>query len=322
MDFINRAMLFGAVLFLCFVPFILIIQTLAGRNAATRLIKRFGLTGEAATATSAVFTSPSTSSAGITGLSYVVFVLGGIAAAAAIQELYERAFDLETRGVKDTPRRLVWLAIVLGCAALTSWAGPSVHAAGGPVLFAVIALIATTGFWWFTMWLLLGGRESWRALFPSALATAICWLAMSVVFNLTMSTTITSEYKKYGDIGVVLALMSYLIAIGVVIILGTVIGVVWRLRRTIAPDSGAPAHQNEPPVAPGLSTTTSNLELPSSEPGAAESHSLAAKSCGCQGPLRSASLLLRIFVAGRAVRPAGVLARRRRESQGRRASGR
>ena len=238
MDFINRAMLFGAVLFLCFVPFMLVVASLAGQSTTTRLIRRFGLTGEAADATSAVFTSPSTTSAAITGLSYVLLVFSGIAVAAAIQELYERAFDLETRGMKDTPRRLVWLAILLGSAALVSWAGPTVHAAGGPVLLAVIALVALTGFWWFTMWLLLAGRVSWRALFPSALATAICWLAMSVVFNLTMSSTITSNYKKYGDIGVVLSLMSFLIAIGVVIILGAIIGVVWRLRRTIAANSG------------------------------------------------------------------------------------
>jgi membrane protein len=241
MDFINRAMLFGAVLFLCLVPLILIIESLAGQSATTRLIRRFGLTGKAADATSTVFTSPSTTSAAITGLSYVLLAFSGIAVAAAIQELYERAFDLETRGIRDTPRRLAWLAILLGCAALVSWAGPSVHAAGGPVLLAVIALGSLTGFWWFTMWLLLAGRVSWRALFPSALATAICWLAMSVVFNLTMSSTITSNYKKYGDIGVVLALMSFLIAIGVVIILGAIIGVVWRLRQTTTSD-GASAH--------------------------------------------------------------------------------
>jgi membrane protein len=54
-----------------------------------------------------------------------------------------------------------------------------------------------------------------------------------------MSSTITSNYTKYGDIGVVLALMSYLIAIGVVIILGAILGVVWRLRRTTASDSAA-----------------------------------------------------------------------------------
>ena len=251
MDFINRAMLFAAVLFLCFVPFLLIVEALAGQSAATRLIKRFGLTGEAADATSAVFTSPSNTSAAITGLSYVVLVLSGIAAAAAIQELYERAFDLETRGLKDTPRRLVWLAILLGVAALISWAGPSVHAAGGPVLLAVLALVAVTGFWWFTMWLLLAGRVTWRELFPSALATAIFWLAMSVVFNLTMSSTITSDYTKYGDIGVVLAYMTFLIAIGVVIILGAIVGVVWRLRRTVGPDSGSADAPTEPPGESG-----------------------------------------------------------------------
>lgn len=44
MDFINRGMLFAAVLFLCFVPFIIVVQSLAGRSSATSLIRRFGLT--------------------------------------------------------------------------------------------------------------------------------------------------------------------------------------------------------------------------------------------------------------------------------------
>ena len=39
---------------------------------------------------------------------------------------------------------------------------------------------------------------------------------------------VISDDKKYGPIGVVFALMSWLIAIGVVIILGAVAGVVWR----------------------------------------------------------------------------------------------
>ncbi len=50
------------------------------------------------------------------------------------------------------------------------------------------------------------------------------------VFGLTMSSTIMSDYNKYGSIGVIFALMSFLIAIGVVIILGAIVGVVWRER--------------------------------------------------------------------------------------------
>jgi membrane protein len=53
---------------------------------------------------------------------------------------------------------------------------------------------------------------------------------MEVVFSIIFSSTVISDDKKYGSIGVVFALMSWLIAIGVVIILGAVAGVVWRER--------------------------------------------------------------------------------------------
>ena len=87
-----------------------------------------------------------------------------------------------------------------------------------------------TGFWWFTIWFLLGGRISWRELFPAAVATAVFWLGMEAVFSVIFSGMVTSDDTKFGPIGVVFALMSWLIAIGVVIILGAVAGIVWRER--------------------------------------------------------------------------------------------
>jgi membrane protein len=51
-----------------------------------------------------------------------------------------------------------------------------------------------------------------------------------IVFRLTLSSTIVSDYRKYGSIGVVFAIMSLLIAIGVVIMLGALLGVMWRER--------------------------------------------------------------------------------------------
>ncbi len=63
---------------------------------------------------------------------------------------------------------------------------------------------------------------------PSAVATAVFWVGMEIVFSIIFSGTVISDDKKYGPIGVVFALMSWLIAIGVVIILGAVVGLVWR----------------------------------------------------------------------------------------------
>ena len=228
MDFINRGMLFAAVLLLCFFPFLIVVNALAGQSAATGLIRHLGLNQQAAADVSHLFASSAATSSAVTGSSWIFFVLGGIAAATAIQELYERAFDLEGRGLKDTPRRLVWLAVLVGCAYVGGLAGPWLRDNGGPVLLAVTGLVALTAFWWFTMWFLLAGRISWRDLFPSALATGICWIGMEVVFSITFSTTVISYDQRYGPIGVVFALMTWLIAIGVVVIIGAVAGLVWR----------------------------------------------------------------------------------------------
>jgi membrane protein len=238
-DVINRGILFAAVLLLCFVPFLLVLESLIGRSQESGLIQRFGLTDEAASAVRHALTSPSATSAAISGLSWVFFVVGGIAAAAAIQELYERVFEVEGRGFRGMPQRIAWLAVAVGVIFLNALAQPWLHSVGGTTLVALFALIGGTTFWWFSMWLLLGGRLGWGELFPSALATGICFVGMEVVFRLTLSSTIVSNYNKYGSIGVVFAIMSLLIAIGVVIMLGALLGIVWRERYKTPPQLAA-----------------------------------------------------------------------------------
>ena len=230
MDFINRGMLFAATLLLCLFPFLIIANALAGRSAATGLARHLGLNQQAAADVGALFTSSAATSSAVTGTAWVFFILGGIAAATAIQQLYEAAFELDSRGMRDLLRRLIWLAVLVGCSALAGWAGPALRGAGGPVLLGVIGLLVLTGFWWFTIWFLLGSRISWRDVFPAAVATAVFWLGMEAVFSVIFSGMVISDDTRYGPIGVVFALMTWLIAIGVVIILGAVAGIVWRER--------------------------------------------------------------------------------------------
>ena len=193
MDFINRGMLFAATLLLCLFPFLIIANALAGRSAATGLARHLGLNKQAAADVGGLFTSSAATSSAITGTAWVFFILGGIAAATAIQGLYEAAFELEGRGARDMPRRLIWLAVLVGCSALAGWAGPALRGAGGPVLLGVTGLVVLTGFWWFTIWFLLAGRISWRDLFPAAVATAVFWLGMEAVFSVIFSGMVTSD---------------------------------------------------------------------------------------------------------------------------------
>lgn len=85
-------------------------------------------------------------------------------------------------------------------------------------------------FWWFAMGFLMGGRISWRRLFPPAVATGLCWLGMAAVFPVTFSGMVISSDQRYGPIGIALDLLSYTLTAGVVIILGAVPGIVWQER--------------------------------------------------------------------------------------------
>ena len=194
-------------------------------QAASGLARHLGLNQQAAADVAGLFTSSAATSSAVTGTAWVFFILGGVAAAAAISGAVRAGLQLSrvagpgtcSAGLSGWP---CWWA----AHCWPGWAEPGLRGAGGPVLIVVVGLVGLTGFWWFTIWFLLGGRISWRGLFPAAVATAVFWVGMEAVFSVVFSGIVTSDDKKYGPIGVVFALMSWLIAIGVVIILGVVGG--------------------------------------------------------------------------------------------------
>ncbi|MFE5295587.1 YhjD/YihY/BrkB family envelope integrity protein [Streptomyces sp. NPDC056632] len=228
-DFLNQAVLLAATLLLCAVPFMLVTSALAGRSAVSGLTRRLGLSKEAAADMGDLFASTAATSAAVTGLSWVFFVLGGLAAAGSLQKLYQQMFQVRPRGLRDGARALVWLAVVVGCAALGTLVGHGFYDRA-PVLWWIINVPAFVAFWWFAMWFLLAGRIAWRRLVPCAVATGVLWMGMLVVFHFIFSGMVTGYDEKYGPIGVVFALMSFFIAIGVVIILGAATGMMWQDR--------------------------------------------------------------------------------------------
>ena len=228
-DFMNQAMLLAATLLLCAVPFLLVMAALAGRSIVPELSWRLGLSRPAAADLGHLFTSASATSAAVTGLSWVFFILAGIAAATAFQQLYQRVFDQRSRRARDKLRAVIWLALTVGWILSAGWIGPGLRA-HEPVLYWIINIPAFIGFWWFTMWFLLAGRVSWRRLLPCAVATGAFRMGMLAVFAAIFSGMVISYDQKYGPIGVVFGLMSFFIAVGVVIILGAAVGLMWQDR--------------------------------------------------------------------------------------------
>ncbi len=165
-EFLGRAVLPAATLLLCAFPFMLITSAPAGRSAVSTPALRLGPNKEAATDVGDLFASSAATSSAVTGLSWVFFVLGGLAAAGSVQKLYQQMFEVPARGARDRLRVLGRLAVVVGWVSLGTTAGKAFYDSA-PVRWWIVNVPAYTAFWCFAMWFLLAGRVARRRLVPA-----------------------------------------------------------------------------------------------------------------------------------------------------------
>jgi membrane protein len=233
LDFANQAVLFGAGLLVSLLPFVILLGAFASQRVDDDIALRLGLDRRAAGIVDHLITSApaAANAATITSLIFVTF--GMLAVASSLQQIYEKAFGQDHRGLRDWHRLLAWIVVLCLVVALESVVGRPVRdgPAGGWLAPLVTVAIMAPFFWW-TMHFLLTGRVPWRRLLPSAIITGVFYGCLGVFSRFYFSATIISDSKTYGTIGAIFGIMTWLIAIGAVIILGAVAGVVWNERRT------------------------------------------------------------------------------------------
>lgn len=231
LDVFGWTTIFGAELLWSVLPFLILLSSLDNDRIDDDLSDHIGLDRQGAAVLRTLFrNSPSHSFVSIaTGL--IVTFAGTIALVATLQLLYERVFEQEHRGWRNAPRNLVWLAALLGVLVLQGSVDHQVRRAIGPVLETLISLVALTIFFAWTMHFLLAGRTPWRIVIWPALVTALLWLGLAVFSALFLASSVVSDSREYGTIGVVFTLLTWFIAIGIVIVLGAAFGAVLLKRK-------------------------------------------------------------------------------------------
>lgn len=232
LDFLNWILIFGATLLLTVLPIILLLSSLASHRIDSDLARHLGLNRQGSRIVGGLFTSaPVKFDSGVV-LSLLIGLASAIAVAITVQIIYEKAFDQpHRRSVPNVLRCAVWAVAVAGL--LIADGAISRELRGSPartVVSALVGLVGLTLFFWWTMHFLLAGREPWGQLFRPAVATAVFWLGLGVFSHFYFSSTIISDSKLYGTIGVVFSLVTWFIAVGAVLMLGALVGVVWQNR--------------------------------------------------------------------------------------------
>jgi membrane protein len=103
-----------------------------------------------------------------------------------------------------------------------------------------LQLVAQVGVWWWTQHLLLAARVPWLPLLPGALLTGVAMTALSVVAKLYVPTALNRSLDRYGSLGAVFTVLSWLIGLCVVIAVGITAGAVIAREPAVSRRLGSP----------------------------------------------------------------------------------
>jgi len=222
----DRAMSISAYAYTALFPLLIVYASVLPRadneDFSEVLIDEFNLTGATAQSVKVAFAPAGEVQSSVTLLGVFLLLYSALSFSRGMQRLYEAAFGLPTLGMRNTPRGLLWLAFLVALAALRPLIMNPLD--GVPRVVATLALAVAT--WLVTPYLLLGRRVSWRRLLPAALLTAAGMAGVGVWSVLWMPHAFAASAQQFGIAGIGFALMSWLFAAAVVIVVATAGGAV------------------------------------------------------------------------------------------------
>jgi membrane protein len=229
-DLINKAMNFAALVLMIFFPFIITLASLSPLNhggAADVIVRKMGLSGEAAVDVEKLFNSSGGDVVvyGWTFMGFVWLVIGGIALSASLEAIYREIWALPSAGLRGFAGQILWLAsFILFATAQTLLGDALTGTTFGQICYGVLAFVLLVVFIWVGGRVLLLGKLTWRQLLPTAVFTAIGLTGLGIFSKLFFASSIVSNERIYGSIGVVFIILSWLIGIGVVVTGGAIVG--------------------------------------------------------------------------------------------------
>jgi membrane protein len=241
-QFVDRAVALGSLAFTALFPLLLIAGAFlpGGDSLAQELIDRFRLTGSNAQLVETLFAEPTTTREAVSWMSVLLLVGSALSFTRALQRMFELCWRLPMRSYRGTLDGLKWLAGVVVWATAFSAGRQWLVDQTGPFVALLIALAGGLVIWMWTPFVLLGARVTWRKLVPTAILTSVSMTALNVASIVYMPDAISSAASRYGPIGIAIALLSWLVGAGFVMVACGAVGAVLGGERDVAPEARPP----------------------------------------------------------------------------------
>jgi membrane protein len=221
--------------FLSMFPLILVAVAVLGfvaagsdTDVAGRLVSQLGLEGQSAKVLTDAVGSAETSRKAASLVGFVGLLWSGLGLVGALQYAYNAVWQVKDRGLRDKAFGLVWLGgaallFVGGAVATTAlrWLPGFLAPVGILVTFAV-----SLGLWLWTSRVLPNTHVPWRRLLPGALLGAIGLEILKVIGAYYVPRAVASSSQLYGSLGIVFAVLAWLLLFGRLVVYSAVLTVV------------------------------------------------------------------------------------------------
>jgi membrane protein len=244
--------------FLSLFPLLLVATAVVGflssgdPDLANRVIRDLGLTGDAADMLRDGFEAAERNKASSSVVGFVGFVWAAIGVVGAIQHVCDRAWQVSGRGLKDKAVAAGWLlgslvvlALALGAAGLV----PGLPGWLAPLEVLTGVAFGSASFLW-TFRVLTAKPLALRQHLPGALLGGVGLHLLTRVGGAVIGRQVESSSALYGSIGVVFALLAYLLLFGRLLVYAVCLNVVLheRTHGVVHVEVAVPKFDGEVPV--------------------------------------------------------------------------
>src|SRR4051794_11822323 len=235
-DLTNQAMILAALALSLMLPVLVTIAALLPLGQSDSLPAvvgtRLGLSSAAIADLQKLFPTRDAVRGSSTVFGTLFTLLSAYAWPTALQRGYEIAWGVTSQGWRGLWRPLVWLtAFVAAGAVLLALPRSDLADPWRTVLLLVLWAPLIFCWSWWTQHFLLRGAVAWRLLVPGAVAMTVGLVALRAFAAVWLSGAISHNYARYGPLGIVFMLLTWLIALSIVMLGGPVLGAALHERR-------------------------------------------------------------------------------------------
>ena len=227
-ELVDRAVALASQAFVALIPLLVVTAALTPGSErdsfADTLVRRFRLDGASAEMVERVFAAPAEVRDTLSVGGALLLVVSALSFCRALQRLYERAWRVPKLGMRATPAQLEWLALVVVYLTLVGALNGLAADRIGSAASVGLSLLGGFLLWLWTPFLLLGRRIARRGLRATAALTSVGMTVLSLASVVYMPRSIGESAERFGPIGIAIALVSWLIAAGFVLVVAAVLG--------------------------------------------------------------------------------------------------